>query len=247
MSDSGSHRRPGSAASMISCHCSPVAHLGLKKKKKKHMKYTFTSNHLPTRQKLIIIQPQFKNQPEGWCWCTLTWRAAVQPWKRFGSCCCDWALCCHLLLSSQMTEKNNNRKECLNFPIGIRECPSCEERERMNKDKCIKMNPPASQSHHRWKRSWQLAGRRMAMPKGKQRDRNKRCIYIYIYIYSLFAKFLTCRDLTNVQRRVRMPSPLLSSLTSRITRKRRKKVMDTLAPSPSFPFWSGERKHQTTY
>lgn len=45
---------------------------------------------------------------------------------------------------------------------------------------------------------------------------------------------LTCRDLTNVQRRVRMPSPLLSSLTNLNTRNKRKNVMDTFACSP-FP------------
>ena len=37
----------------------------------------------------------------------------------------------------------------------------------------------------------------------------------------------TCKDLMKVHNSVRIPSPLLSSLTNRITRNRRKKVMDT--------------------
>lgn len=49
----------------------------------------------------------------------------------------------------------------------------------------------------------------------------------------------TWRDLTKVQRRVRMPSPLLSSLTSRRTRNKRKNVMDTFPLSP-LP-WSKSR------
>ena len=36
---------------------------------------------------------------------------------------------------------------------------------------------------------------------------------------------VTWKDLMNVQRSVRMPSPRLSSLTRRMTRKRRKKLM----------------------
>lgn len=43
---------------------------------------------------------------------------------------------------------------------------------------------------------------------------------------------LTWRDLTKVQSSVRMPSPLLSSLTNRSTRNKRKKVMDTFPLSP---------------
>lgn len=62
---------------------------------KKHAIYLYVkpftnqtkADHYPT---------SIQNQPEGWCWCTLTWRAAVQPWKRFGNCCSYWALCCHL-------------------------------------------------------------------------------------------------------------------------------------------------------
>lgn len=38
---------------------------------------------------------------------------------------------------------------------------------------------------------------------------------------------LTWSDLMKVHSSVRMPSPLLSSLTNRMTRKRRKKVMET--------------------
>lgn len=37
---------------------------------------------------------------------------------------------------------------------------------------------------------------------------------------------VTWKDLMNVQSNVRIPSPLLRSLTSRMTRKRRKKVME---------------------
>lgn len=44
----------------------------------------------------------------------------------------------------------------------------------------------------------------------------------------------TWKDLMNVQSRVRMPSPLLSSLTRRITRNRRKKVMEMRALSSVF-------------
>lgn len=39
--------------------------------------------------------------------------------------------------------------------------------------------------------------------------------------------FLTWKDLMKVHRRVLTPSPRLSSFTSRITRNRRKKVMET--------------------
>ena len=45
---------------------------------------------------------------------------------------------------------------------------------------------------------------------------------------------LTWKDLMNVHSRVRMPSPLLSSLTNRMTRKRRKKVMEMRALSSVF-------------
>lgn len=45
---------------------------------------------------------------------------------------------------------------------------------------------------------------------------------------------LTWKDLMKVHSRVRMPSPLLRSLTNRITRKRRKKVMEMRALSSVF-------------
>ena len=47
------------------------------------------------------------------------------------------------------------------------------------------------------------------------------------------------KDLMKVQRRVRMPSPLDSNLTSLMTRNRRKKETEIM----SFPGWGG-RKHQ---
>lgn len=49
--------------------------------------------------------------------------------------------------------------------------------------------------------------------------------------YLVFAA-LTWRDLTKVHRRVRIPSPLLSSLTNLNTRNKRKNVMDTFPLSP---------------
>lgn len=45
---------------------------------------------------------------------------------------------------------------------------------------------------------------------------------------------LTWKDLMKVQSRVRMPSPLLRSLTRRMTRNRRKKVMEIRALSSVF-------------
>lgn len=46
--------------------------------------------------------------------------------------------------------------------------------------------------------------------------------------------FLTWKDLMNVHSKVRIPSPLLRSLTSRITRNKRKKVMEMRALSSVF-------------
>lgn len=45
---------------------------------------------------------------------------------------------------------------------------------------------------------------------------------------------LTWKDLIKVHSSVRMPSPLLRSFTNRITRKRRKKVMEILLLSSEF-------------
>lgn len=46
--------------------------------------------------------------------------------------------------------------------------------------------------------------------------------------------FFTWKDLMKVHSKVRIPSPLLSSLTSRITLNRRKKVMEMRALSSVF-------------
>lgn len=51
---------------------------------------------------------------------------------------------------------------------------------------------------------------------------------------------LTWKDLMKVHRRVLIPSPLLSSLTNRITLNKRKKVMEMRALSSVF--WSGRGK-----
>lgn len=65
-----------------------------------------------------------------------------------------------------------------------------------------------------------------------------------LYNFTIYLKddFLTWKDLMKVHSRVLMPSPLLSSLTNRITLNRRKKVMEMRALSSVF--WSQGRKNR---
>lgn len=53
-------------------------------------------------------------------------------------------------------------------------------------------------------------------------------------VMSMIGLYFTWNDLMKVHRRVRMPSPLFSNLTSLITRKRRKKEIEKAPPSSGF-------------
>lgn len=58
---------------------------------------------------------------------------------------------------------------------------------------------------------------------------------------------VTWKDLMNVQSNVRIPSPLLRSLTSRMTRKRRKKVIEMRELSSELWGWACGGYAQSTF
>lgn len=77
----------------------------------------------------------------------------------------------------------------------------------------------------------------MAEPSDKREGRKRLARLTLLYPpvpNKIIVLHLTWKDLMKVQSRVRMPSPLLRSLTSRMTRNRRKKVMEMRALSSVF-------------